>query len=236
MKNRIGHRHVFGSLVPDFNSVVEPELASMRPEGVANQTARFALDATVLENIADAAERMMACGVESWIVGLATESFPGGLALLEQGVALLRERTGLPTYTPTHAVFAALKAIGATRIGIVTPFDEAANGNVQAAYEAEGFEVASIAGLARPGFDMIASTEDSETIDAFAQVASPRIETLVQVGTGLPMLHLVERLEKRFGVPVVASNQAAYWHALRSAGIADDVPGAGALLTTPSQR
>jgi hypothetical protein len=48
MPNTIAPRGLFGVLVPWFNSVVEPELADLRPAGVSNQTARFALDATVL--------------------------------------------------------------------------------------------------------------------------------------------------------------------------------------------
>jgi hypothetical protein len=127
VENRIGCRNVFGVLVPDFNSVVEPELADMRIAGVSNQTTRFPLDAGVLEHLASAAERLLPSGVQSWIIGLATDSFANGLNLLDQGIEILRERTGLPT------------------------------------------------------------------------------------------LHLIEALEKRYDRPVVTSNQASYWQALRAA-------------------
>ncbi len=67
-----------GVLVPYFNSVVQPELEALRPSQVTNQTARFSLDADVLDDIAQAAEKLCACGLEALIVGLTTESFPGG--------------------------------------------------------------------------------------------------------------------------------------------------------------
>lgn len=229
--NRLGHRHVFGVLVPDFNSVVEPELVALRVPGVTNQTARFALDASVLENVVVAAERLRACGVQSYIIGLSTESFPGGLALLDRGIEQLRERTGLPVHSPTHATRSALETLGVRTIGIVTPFDEAANRNVRLLYQEEfGFEVASIVGLERPGFDEIASTTDTETREAFEAAAGPGVDALVQVGTGLPMLHLVPSIEDRHGVPVVASNVAAYWKALRASGIDDPRSNAGRLF------
>lgn len=221
---------MFGVLVPDFNSVVEPEFADLRASGVTNQTARFALDASVLENIVGAAERMIACGVESWIVGLATESFPGGLALLDSGVALLRERTGLTVHSPTHSVPRALEVLKARRIGIVTPFDDGGNATVRAVYEEQGFEVTSIVGLNRPGFDEIANTTDEETQRAFELAASGDVDALVQIGTGLPMLHLIEALEIRHRAPVVTSNTAAYWAALRAAGITETVAGKGLLF------
>ena len=63
-------------------------------------------------------------------------------------------------------------------------------------------------GLDRPGFEQIASTTDEETEEAFERAATPDVEALVQVGTGLPVLHLVETLQRRFERPIVASNLA----------------------------
>ncbi len=229
-RNRLGRQHVFGVLVPDFNSVVEPELADMRIAGVSNQTTRFPLDANVLEHMASAAERLLPSGVQSWIVGLATDSFPNGLELLDQGVSLLRERTKLPVHTASYAVHAALAHLRLNRIGIVTPFDESGNRLVQEAYEKHGFEVTSMVGLNRPGFDQIANTTDDETTAAFDEIAQSNPDALVQIGTGLPTLHLIEALEEKHHRPVVTSNQASYWQALRSSGITESVSGAGRLL------
>ena len=83
VKTHIGCRHIFGVLVPDFNSVVEPELASMRVAGVSNQTTRFPLDTAVLEHLASAAERLLPSGIESCIIGLATDPFANGLDLMD---------------------------------------------------------------------------------------------------------------------------------------------------------
>ena len=193
MPDTLAYRKIFGVLVPYFNSVVEPELASLRPHGVSNQTARFSLDADVLEQIQDAAERLTTCGVEAFIVGLATESFPGGLELLQQGVDAIATSTDLPVFTATHATQAAVTALGAKRVAIVTPFDPEGNANVRAVYDAGGFEVVAIDGLACPGFDTIASTGANDIRGLFERVDSAEVEVLVQVGTGLPMLDLVGR-------------------------------------------
>ena len=230
IQNRIGRKHIFGVLVPDFNSVVEPELADMRIPEVSHQTTRFALDANVLENMASAAERLLPSGVESWIVGLATDPFANGLALLDQGVARLHERTGRPVTTASYAVHEALAHLSSHRIGLVTPFDDSGNQLIRQIYEERGFDVASIFGLKRPGLDQIANATDEETLAAFEEVNERGLDALVQVGTGLPTLHLIEALEEKYDRPVVTSNQASYWHALRSAGIEESVPGAGRLL------
>jgi len=49
--------------VPFFNSAVEPELAALRPADVRHQTARFVLDANVLDDIAGTAAHLAACGL-----------------------------------------------------------------------------------------------------------------------------------------------------------------------------
>jgi maleate isomerase len=50
------------------------------------------------------------------------------------------------------------------------------------------------------------------------------------VGTGLPVVHLIDELEGNFDKPVVACNAALYWQALRETGIADPIRGFGRLL------
>ena len=40
----------------------------------------------------------------------------------------------------------------------------------------------------------------------------------------------VGELEDELGVPVVTSNQATFWHVLRTLGLEDQIPGYGRLL------
>ena len=219
-----------GSLVPYFNSAVEPELAALAPPGVQQQTARFVLDANVVDDIAGSAEKLAPSGVDAFMLGLATESFPGGLALLETGLKALRARVERPVYAASFALHEALRSLGARRIGLVTPFDADANAHVRAALEAKGFEVVSAVGLARPGFDQIANTPSEAVRGAFAEAAAARPDALAQVGTGLPIVSLIPALEAEHAVPVVSSNQALYWQALRGSGRNDVLDEAGRLF------
>lgn len=229
MGDTLGHRRVFGVLVPYFNSVVEPELAALRPPGVTNQTARFTLDANVLDAIVETAARLVTCHPAAILVGLAPESFPGGVALLEQGVEAVSRRTGLPVFTATHATHAALRRLGAVRLGVVTPFDADGNGHVRAALAEGGFTAVRMEGLARP-LDAIGHTPLDDVRAAFRAVDGPDVDALVHVGTGLPVVHLLDELERAAAKPVVGCNAALYWQALRETGITDAVAGFGRLL------
>lgn len=220
----------FGLLVPYFNSAVEPELAALRPAGVTHQTARFVLSAQVLDDITGTAEKLQACGVDAFLVGIAPDNVPGGLALMRQGSARIADATGLPVYTASLAVAAGLQALGAEIVSVVTPFDDASNLHVAAALESQGFHVSAIVGLARPALNQIANTPRADLLDAFARADTPAAQALVQVGTGLPLSPLLPALEQRFGKPVVASNAALYWQALRGSGRLAAIDGAGRLL------
>ena len=50
-------------------------------------------------------------------------------------------------------------------------------------------------------------------------------------GTGLPTIGVIEVLERDLGKPVVSSNQASLWRALRLAGVRESISGFGRLLS-----
>ena len=96
--------------------------------------------------------------------------------------------------------------------------------------EAGGFDVVSIDGLACADIDSIAQSGLDEIRRVFRDVDRPDAEALVQVGTGLPVLKLVDELEGMFEKPVIACNAAVYWQTLRETGIDDKIAGFGRLL------
>jgi maleate isomerase len=225
----LAHRKIFGVLVADTNTVVQPELDDLRPAGVSNQTARFGFG-NVLEALSAAAGQLVACRPDAVLIALSTEFLPDGLAFMQLAADQVAQRAGVPVVTAPTATQAALRRVGARRVGVVTPFDAEANGHVRAAFETEGFAVVSIEGLACPTLDAIARSSLDDIRRAFQAVDRPEADALVHVGGGLPVVHLVDELERRFAKPVVACNAALYWAALRAAGIEDRVPGFGRLL------
>ena len=59
---------------------------------------------------------------------------------------------------------------------------------------------------------------------------APAADAVFLSGTGLPTVGALERLEEELGKPVISGNQAAFWRALRLAGVRQAVPGFGRLL------
>ena len=146
---------------------------------------------------------------------------------------LLAERTGLPFTLAFEAVPEALRCLGATRLGVVTPFPEAVDERVRSWFTAQDFTVERMVGLAsaQKGKVYTARISDAEIRESFLAVDGPNVQALVQVGTNLVCSTLVQELEAELGKPVLAVNTATAWAALRQHGITDRLSGWGRLLS-----
>ncbi|MBC6438823.1 MAG: hypothetical protein GDA49_00090 [Rhodospirillales bacterium] len=231
MTDTLGHRAVIGVMTPAMNTVVEPELAMLRPDGVTNQMQRFRLGGErISDDLDDEASRLMDCSPRLLAIGLTTDAGPGGPARLADRCAGLEQVTGIPVVNASAADYAALQAFGAKRIAVVTPFNAEIDANVKANTEAAGFEVVAIKGTEAPSLPAIVETSLEDIRRVVAEVAVDGIDAILQVGTALPVVGLIDELEQRHGLPLVACNAALYWQALRRLDINDAIEGYGTLL------
>lgn len=231
MADTLAPRAVIGVMTPAMNTVVQPELELLRPAGVTNQMQRFRLGGeTVSDDILEEAGKLMDCNPAAIAVGLTTDAGPGGPDKLAAKCADVSAQVGVPVFGASQADYAALRVLGARQIGIVTPFNAEIDANVKANTEAAGFEVVAIKGTEAPTLPAICETSLSDIRTVFADVAASDCDVILQVGTALPVVALIEELEALHGKPIVACNAAVYWQALRSIGITDPTPGYGVLL------
>ena len=63
------------------------------------------------------------------------------------------------------------------------------------------------------------------------QVDHEAAEAVFISGVGMPTLGMIEALERDLGKPVISAASAMMWHALRTAGVQEPIPGYGRLLT-----
>ena len=140
--------------------------------------------------------------------------------------------------TPITAAFAAFRAFGARRIGVLTPYPAEVNATVQAYVEAAGFGI-PVFGSFNEGDDPTVARISTASLRAAArQVAEAApadapLDALFVACTSLRLLEAAEAIEAELGLPVTSSNHAMIWHSLRLAGIDDSVPGIGRLYTLP---
>ena len=128
---------------------------------------------------------------------------------------------------------AALHAVNAKRISVLSPMHQRYSNSVRSFYEAMGFEVANDHCLGVQLPEDIIKVSDQAIFDIFEEMDRPDIDVLLHVGGALSVVPLIEQLEQKYGKPVISVNAATYWMALRKLGVDDRIEGFGRLLTMP---
>jgi maleate isomerase len=231
MADTLAPRALIGVMTPAMNTVVQPELELLRPEGVSNQMQRFRLGGDkVSDDLFDEAGKLMDCNPLALAVGLTTDAGPGGVEKLEARCAELSAQLGIPVCNASIATQKGLHSLRAKRIAVMTPFNAEVDHVVQTNIERGGFEVVAIKGTEAPSLPEICETPLQQIRDLVGELAKSNCDAIAQIGTALPVVRLIEELEQETGKTIIACNAAVYWQTLRAAGIHDAVPGYGYLL------
>jgi maleate isomerase len=244
MPDTLGYRKRIGIVVPSTNTTVQPECEPLRPRGVTNHVARSTIKERPLnteqafvehmqamrDGAGAAIEQIMTAGVDHLIMGIALETFWGGVAPAAKLQQELSQRAGVGVSMGSTATTAALQAFGARKIAVLTPHQQGGDDMVALYLKEAELDVVRLKGLKCPSPRAIAQVPVSEIRAALQELNGPDIDALVQLGTALPTVAVAAEAERWFGKPVLAVNAVTYWDALRRCGIEDRVYGHGRIL------
>ena len=244
MTDSLGWRAKFAVLIPSTNTSVQPEFDAMRPVGVTNHISRIRIPNIPLHNDDDfnklieliaeaqmeAVDSAMSCEPDRLVLGISAETFWDGYSASQRLKKQLEDHTRLPVSMGSEACEAALKLFNVKKLGVVTPYQPVGDKNVVRFFNEAGFQVPKIVGLKCASPVLIAHVSEAQLRDAIQAVNGPDVDAIMQVGTNLAMARLAPEAERWLGKPVFAINTAIYWHALRTSGITDKMPGWGPLL------
>jgi len=244
MPDTLGYRKRIGIVVPSTNTTVQPECEMLRPRGVTNHMARSTIKERPLtseqafvehmqamrDGTGPAIDQIMTAGLDHLIMGIALETFWGGVDAAAKLQAELAERAGVGISMGSTASTAALKAFGAKRIAVLTPHQQRGDDMVQLYLQQAGLEVVRLKGLKCASPRAIAQVSSDEIRAALKEIDGPDVDALVQLGTALPAVAVAAEAERWFGKPVLAVNAVTYWDALRRSGVEDRVYGFGRVL------
>ena len=130
------------------------------------------------------------------------------------------------------ATIAALAALRAKRVALITPYIEALASQMVGALQYAGFAVVAheTMGLSH---DSLADKVSTATIRDWALAVDRKAAEVVVIGCSSLRASgpgFIDELEQALGKPVVTSTQAFIWHMLRTAEIDDQIDGYGKLL------
>ena len=121
----------------------------------------------------------------------------------------------------------ALRALGAKRISLASPYAPWLNERLRQYLTAAGFEVMAMQGLDTQNHSAV-TTERIEAL--ITEVDRPDAQAIFVSCSNFPTLGIIESMERKLGKPIVASNQASMWKMLRLLGDRRALPGAGRLF------
>lgn len=246
MGDVLGWRKLLGVIAPSTNTIVQPDMERMRPDGVTNHFSRIHVEdplalsnedfiagtTAIAENTLDAVRSVMTCKPDYLVLGMSAITFYGGVQGSLDFKKKVEDYAGIGASTGAESVAAALHAYGNVRtVSFVSPYYPVANAEVRRFLEESGFSVVRDTPLECKRWTDIAKVTPDRLREVIAYLDGPDVDAVVQVGTNLSMVSLAAEYEARLGKPVIAINTATYWHALRACGIGDKIDGLGRLLS-----
>lgn len=214
------------------------EWRSVAPVGVAFADARTIVRRVdndglkeMMSQVLEASRQLATAKVDLIVQCGAPGTFLRGPGHDEQVVKEIEAETGIKAITMMQGMMEGLKALDARKIAVATIYSDEVNKQMTSYMEALGFEIVAMEGLQiTDPFE--ASLHDSDSAyrlgrDAFRKAGNADA-ILISCGT-YRTFPIIPYLEMDTGVPVVSSNQATLWHALRSLGLPDEIPDLGKL-------
>ena len=225
-----GWRSQIGFIVPSNNTVIEPELYYVVPEGVSFHFTKIIFNRPrdgKNQDEGEGVEALQRAGMDVIVYACMASSFLDA----GQWERETTEQSGIPAITATNAVKEALRAVGARSLALVCHYTEDRFGMVRDSFHADGFDVVSIESAQVSDQRNVNRISTEEVYRLARKADTPEADAICILATDLRSFPILEALEEDLGKPVVSTNQAILWKALQLAGIPPEVPGYGALLS-----
>jgi maleate cis-trans isomerase len=225
-----------GLIIPSVNTTIEPELAWIAPAGISFHAARVMLRETTPEGLramnADvgAASALIASITPDVVAYACTSgSFLEGSAGLTRQIAEIGEIVGAPVVATSKALVDGLRAVGAKRVALATPYLDAVNRIEQRFLEENGFDVVAVEGLGLSG-KAIREVPPSTVAELVRRADRPDADAVFVSCTDFRALEVADELERALAKPVLTSNQVTLWAILNALGVPPRIAGFGRLL------
>jgi maleate isomerase len=222
-------------ILPSANRVAEPELMDLLPEGVSFHTTRVKLAGTSTAELLASVD-----GVED-AAALLADNAPDLIAFHCTAVstfapeleAEIKDRivrsSGRPALATSEALIAAFRALKIRNVVMLSPYPQSLNDREVEFLARNGISVLRERGLDLPVEDHADVAPEDWLMHSMA-MAHPEADGYFLGCTNIRAIPAIGAIERALGRPVVTSNQALLWHALRTLGINDPVGRCGELL------
>ena len=132
--------------------------------------------------------------------------------------------------TPITAAIKGLKKLDIKKISIFTPYTSEINKAVEDYFLNEKFEVNELTYFDIASDLDIGKVDQDHLYDVLKNIDLSNSDALFVSCTALPVLTLIDDLEKKINKPVLSSNQVLIWDSLRQIGFNSEIKGFGEIF------
>ena len=153
--------------------------------------------------------------IDCVVYGCTSGTIAAGYESIEKKVKAAKPKAKLTT--PSSAAIKALKKLNVKKLAIFTPYSKKLNDQIINHFSAD--------------YD-IGKVDQDFLFEILSNMNIADADALFISCTALPVLNIIEKLEKKINKPVLSSNQTLIWNTLEEIGKNTDIKGFGKLFLT----
>ena len=209
-----------GVLTPQANTTVEPEYALLTPPGYAFINARMTSPHKTIEerlvdyftNVNSFSRQFANAPIGALAFACTGTSYLAGKETEDRTLGELSASLNVPVVSAATAVVMALNALGAKRIGLVSPYTGELDRVCTPYWVSRGFKVIAKTSAARAGenFHPIYSLPSGAAHQAIDEITTD-VDVIVMLGTGTPTLVPIAQTPYRGRAPILSCMFCLIW-------------------------
>ncbi len=234
---KIVPRARIGFIIPSSNRMVEPQAMRFLPKDIAPHFNRIGMTnrhkaplEQLIPRIVEAAELLADSRCDVIVLQCTGTSMSGGVEAEKKVMAEMRRATGVPAISAASSLTAAFTALGAKKL-VFTSENEQADHDKKKAYLLEaGYDLIADRAVGLKSSDEYCSMPPQLWYDTALELRRPDADAYFLSCANIRATDVIEDIERIVDRPVITSNQAAFWHAMRTIGLKDAPAGLGRLV------
>ena len=168
--------------------------------------------------------------IDCVVYGCTSGTIAAGHDSIEKKIKLAKPEAKVTT--PSTAAITALKKLNIKKISIFTPYPKKLNNEVVDFFKNEKFEITSNSYFDIESDIDIGKVDPDYLYDVLINMDHKDADALFVSCTALPVLSIIDKLEKKINKFVLSSNQALIWDTLKKIGKNNSINGFGKLFTS----
>ncbi|MEM4311416.1 MAG: aspartate/glutamate racemase family protein [Nitrososphaerales archaeon] len=215
-----------GVIIPSSNTTVEREFTHLLPKGVSLHFSRLKLKGVTLEElkrmedkVEEVSSLLADAKVDLICYACTTGSLYEGLKHEEEIVKKIQNATNTKAITTARSVIEALKTLKVRDICVATPYSAEINLKVKEFLEDNGFNLLKLKGLGLVNNIEIGKLEPKISYELAKASYHKLAQALFISCTNLRTIEVIAKLERELNIPVISSNIATIWMALKNLGM-----------------